>query len=170
MVESMQHKIKKSVQTVEGMYHRLVLLTGEVGSGKTQVLRGVAEEFGTNVINVNLELTSKLLELTVKQRSLQVPGILHQIVDQAQSPVVLDNLEVLFDKDLKQDPLRLLQAISRHRTVVASWNGTISSERLFYAEVGHHEYRSYDSVDALIVSMGGTATLDSTNNRRAEQA
>ena len=39
------------------------------------------------------------------------------------------------------------------------------------SEAGHPEYRSYGSVDALIVSMDGAATVDSaTNNRGAEQA
>jgi hypothetical protein len=153
------------------LYHRLVLLVGETGSGKTGVLRGVAEAFGTSVINVNLALSSELLELTAKQRSLRLPGILDQIADQTQSPVVLDNLEILFDKDLKQDPLRLLQGLSRNRSVVASWNGAMTFGRLLYAETGHPEYRSYDSVDALIVGMDGTATVDSAkNNREAGQA
>ena len=85
--------------------------------------------------------------------------------------MVLDNLEILFDKDLQQDPLRLLQGISRNRAVVASWNGIMNSGRLLYAETGHPEYRSYDSVDALIVGMDGTATVDSAkNNREAGQA
>jgi hypothetical protein len=98
-------------------------------------------------------------------------GILDQIAEQAQSPVVLDNLEILFDKGLKQDPLRLLQGISRNRAVVASWSGTMNAGRLFYAETGHPEYRSYDSVDALIVGMDGTATVDSAkNNRETGQA
>jgi hypothetical protein len=84
--------------------------------------------------------------------------------------VVLDNLEIIFAKDLKQDPLRLLQGLSRNRTVVASWNGTASGGRLLYAETGHPEYRSYDSVDALIVKMDGTATIDSSKpNKGAEQ-
>lgn len=78
--------------------------------------------------------------------------------------MVLDNLEILFDKDLQQDPLRLLQSISRNRAVVASWNGSINSGRLLYAEPGHPEYRSYDTVDALIVSMDGTATVDVAKN------
>ena len=77
----------------------------------------------------------------------------------------------LLDKDLQQDPLRLLQSISRNRAVVASWNGSISFGKLLYAETGHPEYRSYDSVDALIVGMDGTATVDSAkNNREAGQA
>jgi DNA polymerase III delta prime subunit len=160
MVESIHDKLKRSLQAAEGLYHRLVLLVGETGSGKTAVFRDVAEEFGSSVINVNLALSSELLELTAKQRSLQLPGILDQIADRAQSPVMLDNVEILFDKDLKQDPLRLLQGISRNRTVVASWNGTMTSGRLLYAEPGHPEYRSYDSVDTLIVDMDGAATVD----------
>lgn len=160
MAEPVHDKIRRSLQAAEGLYHRLVLLVGETGSGKTSVLQGIAEAFGSSVINVNLALSEGLLELTVKQRSLWLPRILDQIADQAQSPLVLDNLEILFDKDLKQDPLRLLQGISRNRAVVASWNGTMNSVRLLYAEIGHPEYRSYDSVDALIVGMDGNATVD----------
>lgn len=165
MAEAIHDKIKRSLQAAEGLYHRLVLLVGETGSGKTGVLRDVAEEIGTSVINVNLALSGELLELTAKQRLLRLPGILNQIADKAQAPVVLDNLEIFFDKDLKQDPLRLLQGISRNRAVVASWNGTMTSGRLLYAEAGHPEYRSYDLVDALIVGMDGTATIDSANRR-----
>ena len=171
MTQPIHFKIVRSIQAAEGLYHRLVLLVGETGSGKTSVLRDVAQEFGTSVINVNLALASELLELTAKQRSLRLPGIFGQIADQTRSPVVLDNLEILFDKDLKQDPLRLLQGISRNRVVVASWNGTINSGRLLYAQTGHPEYRVYDSVDALIVGMDGTATIDlAKNNNMAEQA
>lgn len=164
MIVLLQDKIKRSIQAAKGLYHRLVLLVGESGSGKTNVLRDIAEELGAPVINVNLALSGELLELTTKQRSLRLPGILNHVADQIQSPVVLDNLEILFDKDLQQDPLRLLQSISRNRTLVASWNGSISSGRLLYAEPGHPEYRSYDTVDALIVSMDGTATVDVAKN------
>ncbi len=171
MAEPIHDKVKRSLQTSEGLYHRLVLLVGETGSGKTAVLQDIAKEFGSSVINVNLALAGELLELTARQRSLRLPGILDQIVDQVQSPVILDNLEILFDMDLQQDPLRLLQSISRNRAVVASWNGSISFGKLLYAETGHPEYRSYDSVDALIVGMDGTATVDSaTNTTKAEQA
>ena len=166
MVSPIHYKIKRSLQAAEGLYHRLVLLVGKTDSGKTRVLRDVTDEFGTSVININLTLSSQLLELTAKQRSLRLPGILDQIADKARSPVVLDNLEILFDKDLKQDPLRLLQGLSRNRVVVASWNGTSASGRLLYAETGHPEYRSYDSVDALVVNMDGTATVDSAKNNR----
>ena len=45
MAEPVHEKIKRSLQAAEGLYHRLVLLVGETGSGKTDVLREVANEF-----------------------------------------------------------------------------------------------------------------------------
>ena len=161
-----QEKIKQSIEAADILYHRLVLLVGKTGSGKTVALQDFADELGLSVVNVNLELSGALLELTARQRALRLPEILDEIADKAGSPVILDNMEILFDKDLKQDPLRLLQGISRNRTVVASWNGKYSAGRLLYAETGHPEYRSYDLVGALIVGMDGTATLDSAKNGR----
>jgi len=155
MAKPIHEKLKRSLQAAKSLYYQLVLLVGKTGTGKTGILRDMADDFGTSVININLEISSKLLELTARQRSLRLPEILDQVSgkDKAQSPVVMDNLELLFDKDLRQDPLRLLQGISRNRTVVASWNGTFTGRKLLYAEPGHPEYRSYDSVDALIVCM-----------------
>ena len=164
MAETIHSKIKRAIRAAEGLYYRLVLLVGKAGSGKTGVLRDIAEEFGSSVVNVNLVLSRELLELTAKQRSLRLPNILAMVVERTQSPVLLDNLEILFDKELQLDPLRLLQSISRNRVVVASWNGIINSGRLLYAERGHPEYRSYGSVDALIVEMDGSATIDSSKN------
>ena len=162
MAEQLQNRIKEFLQASEGLYNRLVLLVGEAGSGKTDILRDVAGEFNTSVLNVNLVISSQLLELTAKQRALRLPEILGQVVEKAKPPVVLDNLEILFDKGLKQDPLRLLQGISRNRPVVASWNGKVTDGTLFYAEPDHPEYRRYDSVDALIVDTNRTSKADST--------
>jgi predicted AAA+ superfamily ATPase len=160
MSEPLQDKIKRSLQATEGLYHRLVLLVGQSGSGKTGILCSVANELGTEVININLALSAELLELTAKQRALRLPEIFGRIVEKAKSPVLLDNLEILFDKDLKQDPLRLLQGISRNCLVLASWNGTVTGSKLMYAESGHPEYRNYDLADTLVVSMDGTASID----------
>lgn len=174
MAKPIHDLIKRSLQAAEGLYYRLVLLVGETGSGKTGVLRGVAEELGLSVINVNLAISGELLERTAKQRPLHLPDILRQLIEnQAPGPVVLDNLEILFDNALRQDPLRLLQSVSRNRLVVAAWNGIMKSGRLLYAETGHPEYRSYDCAqdDALIVGMDGTATVDLVkNHQEAKQA
>ena len=140
-----------------------MLLVGETGSGKTGILRDIASNLGTEVININLVLSSELLELTANQRALRLPGILDHVIDKTKPTMVLDNLEILFDKHLQQDPLRLLQGISRNHSVLASWNGTITSDKLIYAEPGHPEYRNYDLADTLIVGIDGTSTVDPLN-------
>ena len=160
MAGMIHERIKQSLQTADGLYHRLVLLVGETGSGKTKVLREFAEEIGAEFININLLLSAELLGLSEKQRLLHLPEILDKIVEKKQATVVLDNIEILFDQRLKQDPLKLLQRMSRNRSVIAAWNGKIEQQRLTYAETGHHEYRQYDAKELLLVSMDGTATLE----------
>jgi len=158
-----QDKLKQALQTAEGLYYRLVLLVGEAGTGKTLLLRNLAQELETEVININLALSTELLELGTKQRALALPELLAQIIDKTKPLVLLDNLEILFDKHLKQDALKLLQGLSRNSSVVASWNGRLIADKLIYAEAGHPEYRSYELTDLLIVNMNKTSTADSLN-------
>jgi len=160
MSEPIQEKLKQSLLVAEGLYYSLVLLVGEAGSGKTKVLRELAAEIGTEVININLLLSAELLGLSEKKRMLYLPEILDKIVDKEQVLLVLDNIEILFDQRLKQDPLKLLQLMSRNRSVVAAWNGKIEQGRLIYAEPGHPEYRQYDGKELLFVGMNGTTTID----------
>ena len=66
---------------------------------------------------------------------------------------ILDNTEVLFNPVLKQDPLRLLQGLSRDRTIVASWLGDVDGGQLTYAAPEHPEFRRYPSTDLLLVCL-----------------
>jgi hypothetical protein len=66
--------------------------------------------------------------------------------------VLLDNIEILFDVSLKQDPLRLLQGLSRHKTIIAAWNGASESGYITYAVPDHREYHRYPVRDFLVAS------------------
>lgn len=167
MPQPVQTRIKQSLQEAETLYHRLVLLVGGSGSGKTAALRAVAAELGTHVINVNLELSARLIELTERQRTLQLSILFGGVVEAAGSIALLDNTEILFDGALRQDPLRLLQNMSRNRCIVASWNGTVAGSKLTYAETWHPEYRSYDIADVLIVGMKEPPGLDAQERQQA---
>ena len=148
---SSHDSLKSSIKAADGLYHRLVLLAGENKSDNSAVLRDIAYFFGTHVINVNLSLSAKLLELTKKERIFRLPEIMTDLTNSVPSPVIMDKLEILFDRNLEQDPLRLLQGISRNRTIAASWSGQFSGGKLIYAEPWHEEYRCCDSADVLIV-------------------
>jgi len=152
MSKLLTDSILENIDQAKDLYYQLVLVVGPAGSGKTKALQDVHVRTSAPLINVNLELSRLLLDLTEQQRALQVSRILTEIVTAAVGDVVLlDNMELLFDTSLKQDPLRLLQGLSRHKTIVAAWNGTIENGHLIYATPEHPEYRRYPVQDFLTV-------------------
>ena len=157
MVEPLADQILRKVKQTTELYHRLILVVAPAGSGKTAALKHVQDSTSAQLINVNLELSRRMLDLTERQRILQLPRLLREIIgDHNAEIILLDNIEIIFDLGLRQDPLRLLQGISRNKTVVAAWNGTIVEEFLTYAAPDHAEYRRYPIRDLLIVTPEGT--------------
>ena len=153
MAEPLADRVIKRIGQAAELYHRLVMLVAPAGAGKTAALQDVHERTAAPLVNVNLELSRRMLDLTSRQRALQLPRLLAEIVDiSAADVVLLDNVEVLFDVSLKQDPLRLLQGLSRNKTVVAAWSGTIDGEHMVYATPDHPEYKRYPLRDFLVVN------------------
>ena len=149
---SLVKRLAKKVEEAGAVYHRLVLVVGSSRSGKTTALRHLSEEQAWPLINVNLLLSQSLLELTPQQRALNVNRLLDQITKEYQGDIIiLDNTEVIFSPELQQDPLRLLQSLSRNRTVIAAWSGEQVGDSLTYASPSHPEFKKYDNPDAVIV-------------------
>lgn len=153
MAESLVDQVLGKIDQAAELYHHLILIVAPAGSGKTSALQDLHERLDLPLVNVNLELSRRMLELTERQRSLQLPRLVMDTVNEAKGDIVLlDNIELLFDVLLKQDPLRLLQGISRNKTVVVSWNGLIDNNYLIYATPDHPEYKRYPVRDLLIAT------------------
>lgn len=143
--------IRERLTGITERYHRLLLVVGPAGSGKTTALRLFATADQHEVVNVGLEVARLLLDLTERQRVLELPRLLEKIVsDRGPDLLILDNTEALFLPILHQDPLRLLMGLSRNRSIIASWLGTWDGQSLTYASPDHPEFRKYSS-DGLIV-------------------
>ncbi|MGA2351458.1 MAG: BREX-3 system P-loop-containing protein BrxF [Terracidiphilus sp.] len=153
MSEPLADTILQRIADASEQYHRLVLLVAPSGAGKTAALHEVHERIAAPLVNVNLELSRRMLDCNERQRALQASRLLTEIVGVAAGDVVLlDNIEILFDVSLKQDPLRLLQGISRNKTVVAALSGVVKDEHMVYAAPGHPEFKRYSLRDCLVVN------------------
>ena len=157
MTRHLSEAVNEKLKHAERLYHRLILVVGGEGAGKTAALRDLAGRTGAPLINVGVELSRRLLDLAEWQRPIRVAPLLERIAAETEGDVVLlDNIELLFDVALRQDPLRVLQSLSRRRTVVAAWNGSTEKGHILYAAPEHPEYRRCP-VDGVLV-VGAQAT------------
>ena len=153
MSRALADEVMESIGRAAQLYHRLVILVAPAGAGKTAALQDVHERIAAPLVNVNLELSQRMLDLTERRRALHLPSLLAEIIGALAADVILlDNVEVIFDVSLEQDPLRLLQGLSRNKTVVVAWSGSIQGKHLVYGTPDHPEYRRYPLRDLQVVS------------------
>ena len=153
----LSHRIEEQSLGLVDRYHRLMLVVGPARSGKTTVLRQLSTKRSWPFVNVNLALSERLLDHTSRNRALHVSSLLDQVTKESPGEVLLlDNTEILFSTALRLDPLRLLQRIARHRSVIACWAGHYDDGLLTYAIPSHPEFKQYENPDAVVVSTVST--------------
>lgn len=153
MAEPLADRVIRMISQAAELYYRLVIVVAPSGSGKTVALQEVSNRTSAPLINVNLDLSKRMLDFNEHQRALFLQRVLTEIVNGYESDVILlDNIEVLFDVSFKQDPLRLLKGLSRNKTVVAVWSGSIDEEYITYATPGHLEHKRYHIQDFLVLN------------------
>lgn len=91
-------ELQQAVQQAASLYHQLVIVAAPPRSGKTALLQKFAAAHACHLVNVNLEMSRRLLEYSRAQRPRYVPSLLRELIASTPgSVVVLDNLEILFD-------------------------------------------------------------------------
>lgn len=148
----MLERLEQILADLSVFHSKLLLVEGPPRSGKSTLLRTLSDHRNTVPLNVSRSLGSMLAGIPRAQRQLSAGNMLRDLTEK-HSPedlLILDNLELLFDRTLKLDPLALLKQISRSRRVVAAWPGEVHNGRLTYAEIGHPEYQDY-GIDGLTI-------------------
>ncbi len=135
-------------------YHKLALVVGRPGSGKTALLRAISQQMQIPLLNLGLELSKKLLSLTVRERKLKAADIIADLLDEEEAlRLAVDNTEIIFDFSLMLNPLGLLQNLSRTRLLIWSWNGNVEDGHITYAYPGHPEYHRVPSAEMTLITL-----------------
>lgn len=110
------------------------------------------------MLNLNLTLAERLLAVPVKQRDVRVSDLTHKAVGELPGDgLIIDNIELLFQVDLKADAGALLRSLSRQRPVIAAWPGELDGTTLTYATSLHPEYTAWARPEARILQLSGFA-------------
>ena len=142
--------LEQLVGDIKDLQRKLILLVGR--RGKTRLLRALARKLNTQPLNVGVTLGRRLAVTPASSRGFSTNELLREITDNAggDAPLLLDNLEVLFEPSLKVNPLNVTKLLAHSRRVIAAWPGELRNDRLTYASVGHPEHRDY-SRDGIVV-------------------
>jgi hypothetical protein len=154
----MRARLIETIRTVSGDRHKLVILLGKFGAGKTGIIKDVAAEIDGKYVNMNLELTERLL--TLPRRKYDDGVTAHRLIDELcdelspdGEPLLIDNVEILFSPELgKLNPIDTFKRMSRQRPVVVA---------LPARRVGNHaEYATIGQADHLRMSLEEFVYLD----------
>jgi hypothetical protein len=147
----MIEKLHGIVQDISGLNSKLVLLIGPPRSGKSNLLGELAARRQVRVLSLGATLGRELLAVPSTRRHLQAADLLKDIADDFASHglLLMDNIELLFDRTLQLSPLDLLKRHAHARRVVAVWPGDLREDRLSYATTGHPEHQDY-GIDGLV--------------------
>jgi len=139
--------------------HKLVLLLGEFGAGKTALLKSLAAEIGAAYVNLNLHLTDRLLSLPRRQYDdgVTVHRLIDEMCDELSPdgrPLFVDNIEILFSPELgKINPVDTFRRISRQRPVVLALPARRRGNHAEYSVLGCKDHMRLPLEDCTIVEM-----------------
>lgn len=147
----MIEKLDRLVEDISGLNSKLILLIGPPRSGKSNLLGQLAARRQARVLSISAALGRQLLMVPSTRRHLLAADLLKELADGfvSQELLLLDNIELLFDRTLQISPLDLLKRHAHARRVIAVWPGEFREDRLTYATTGHPEHQDY-GVDGLV--------------------
>ena len=119
-------------------YCRLLLITGD-SKEKAVFWNQILDT--DNQMCIGKELVNSLCNLPFAQRTKSVIDLFNRIGEGTET-LFLSEIEILFDRLLSLDPIKLLKSAARNRSIIVNWPGKIdfNSNSLSYATPGHSEY------------------------------
>jgi len=107
--------------------------------------------FGWPVLSIGKDLSRAMLSGQVSGAGTMQDWLIGQVRGAASGPILLSDIDLLFEPSFKLDPLIIFQRASRFNRLVVLWPGTFSQEKvLTYAVPEHNHYRTWRNPNAYV--------------------
>ncbi|MCL4834877.1 MAG: BREX-3 system P-loop-containing protein BrxF [Caldilineaceae bacterium] len=106
-------------------------------------------QYSWPILALGEKLTPGLLPMLPRERQRAAPRLLVEAIRTASppGPLLVTQIDLLFEPSLGLDPLGLLRSASRQRTLIVAWPGSYESGVLAYAVPEHSHYRIWAKPD-----------------------
>lgn len=151
-------------ESLSDRYCRLLFITGSQ-EARSVFLHQILDHEAP--IQVSRELVKILHTLPTSQQTKAVTDFFARLGEDS-SAIFLLNIEILFDRSLSIDPVKLLKTAARNRPMIVDWPGEIdfSANTLNYAVPEHSEYFSTELTnDVLFFDVSGRNSLNNAADR-----
>lgn len=143
--------LRSELEAIKNQRYKLLFIY--LSSINSNQLLHFIEDAGIPIINVSLILSDKLRRINSVKRPFEVAKSLKQTINEQQKEIVcLYNIEYLFDPELKQNPVKLLESLSGNTIILVIWPGTVQQGVLYYATTEHPEYYRNDEYSNRVFS------------------
>ena len=106
------------------------------------------QHYGWPLLALGERLTPALLPLLPRERERTAPRLLaDEIRSTPSGPLLVTQIDLLFEPSLRLDSFLLLRGLSRQRTLIVAWPGSYSNGVLAYAVPEHSHYRTWPRPD-----------------------
>ena len=128
--------------------HSLIIIVGDFKKN-TLLKKKLQNLESLTTINLNLHLSEILTSMSGNERTNPVEIIEEILLDVNSNNVIfLGDNNILFDSNLKWNPLEIFKKLSRTYHLLVLWDGTLDGKILKYAHTGHAEFREFQLPDS----------------------
>lgn len=146
-------RVLECLREVEGTANQLVLIVGKAGTGKSKILRELADTRGFHYLDCKYLVTDELIDLIPRVRQQQAPGIMEEVLhEQGAKTYLLDGIELLFKPVLCLKPMELLLQLSRKYSLVVAWPGEYNDGKLIFLDWQMTSH-TFDAKDLTIIEL-----------------
>lgn len=154
-MKDLKEELLESLKRLDFNYYKLILIVNNDSSKLTEFLISFSQENKIKYINLNLELSKKLVEIPIVERWKFINKAIKEIViDNQFETIILDNIDILFEEHLKIDPILEIKNISKYKKLIVSFNGRVEDKYIIYSIPSEKEYKKYkiNEMDFIILN------------------
>ena len=155
----MQSQLIEALRVVSADRHKMVLLLGDHGAGKTALLKSVAPAVAGTYLNLNLELTERLLALPRSSHDdgVTVNALIDELCDELSPdgrPIMVDNVEILFSPELgRVNPIDTFKRMSRKRPILLALPARKRGNVAEYSTIEHQDHMTMPLEDYAVFEL-----------------